>query len=172
MARFFGVVVLAALFASPAHAAPIVVSAGDFLTFNFDLSGATPAPPYAIASANLNASGFDFQSPPCDICALLDIGVWNFWTELNGTGNLFFTHDLSLGALFHEEMKDGVFSATVQVTEGAITVDPVACGITADGSRTPGCPPAPPPVPEPATVWLLTLGGAALLARRDRARAV
>jgi len=71
------------------------------------------------------------------------------------------------------EMEDGVFSATLQMFEGSIVVDPVACGVAADDSRTSGCPPfEPPPVPEPATVELLAIGAGALLARRRRDRAV
>jgi hypothetical protein len=170
MARVLVLAVLTVLFAARANAAPITVSAGEFVTFNFDLSGATPAPPYVLASVNLNTSGLDFE--PCDsgLCDLLDIGVWKFWTELDGAGSLFFSHDVSLGAKFHTEMHDGVFSATLEMTAGAITVDPVACGIAADGSRTPDCPaaPPPPPVPEPATVGLVALGAGALLARRRR----
>ena len=83
MARVLGFFVLAALLASRAQAAPITVSAGDFLTFNFDLSGETPAPPYALAGMTTNASGLDFEPPPCVVllCELLDKGVWTFWTE-------------------------------------------------------------------------------------------
>ena len=168
MRRFFALGLFAALVAAPAQAAPITVSAGDFLTFNFDLSGEIPPPPYVLAGVFLNREGLDFE--PCDSgpCDLLDIGVWNFWTELNGTGELFVTHDLSLGGQFHVKMRDGVFSATLQVTQGEITVDPVACGIAADGARTPGCGagPLPPPAPEPATVSLLAIGAAVALARR------
>src|SRR6185436_7815520 len=118
---------LTVLVAGRAQAVPITVSAGDFLTCNFDLSGATPPPPYGIASMNVNLSGLDFI--PCDVglCELADIGVWTFWTELNGTGEVFATAHANLGGQFHTDMLDGVFSATLQMTEGAITVDPVAC---------------------------------------------
>lgn len=178
MRQTLAVAALTTLFASPAQAAPITVSAGDFVTFNFDLSGEMPPPPYVLASVLLNTSGLDFEPPPCSgpggECALLDIGEWKFWTELDGTGSLFFVYDLSLGALFRPEMLDGVFSATLQVFEGSITVDdPVACGIAADGARTPGCPAAPPPpAPEPATVSLLAIGAAFALVRRRNGRAV
>ena len=173
MARVLGIALLAALFASRAHAAPITVSAGDFLTFNFDLSGATPPPPYAVAGLSTGVGDLDFEPCSVGLCELLDIGVWNFYTELDGAGSLFFTDAVNLGGRFDTEMRDGVFSATLQMTEGSITVDPVACGITAGGARTPGCPPAPPPtVPEPATMALLASGAVALLARRSRTRAV
>jgi len=140
---------------------------------NFDLSGETPGPPYVLAGFIPNTSGLDFEPPPCgDFCALLDVGEWKLWTELDGTGQFFFFWDLSLGGAFQPEMLDGVFSATLQVFKGSITVDPVACGVAADGSRTPDCPAVePPPVPEPATVGLLALFGGALLARRLRTRA-
>ena len=177
MSKIFAVAVLTMFVASGAHAAPITVSAGDFLTFNFDLSGATPAPPYAIASMSTNVDGLDFAPPPCtgpnDECDLLDIGEWRFYTELDGTGDLFLVSHANLGGAFFDEMKDGVFSATLRMFEGSITVDPFACGIAADGARTPGCGDAPPPpAPEPATIGLLALSVGALLARRRRNRAV
>ena len=120
-----------------------------------------------------NTTGLDFE--PCDVglCELLDIGVWTFWTELNGTGEPFAAAFANLGGQYHTEMQDGVFSATLQMFEGAITVDPVVCGVAADGARTPGCGPVePPPVPEPTTVGLLLVAGAAFLARRRHATAV
>ncbi|HEV8393096.1 MAG TPA: PEP-CTERM sorting domain-containing protein [Vicinamibacterales bacterium] len=174
MAKLFGVVVLAALFASRADAAPITVSAGDFLTFNFDLSGETPAPPYLRAGVNLNRSGLDFEPPPCDVCEPLDVAVWKFWTELDGNGTLFLVHNATLASAWNFlEMQDGVFSATLQMFEGSIVVDPIACGIAADESRTSGCSPfEPPQVPEPATVGLLAIGAGTLVARRRRTRAV
>jgi len=174
---FSAAVAVAVLMASRAYAAPVTVSAGDFLTFNFDLRGETPAPPYALASMITNVSGLDFAPPPCGgpggLCDLLDIGEWRFWTELNGTGSLFQTAAVNLATLFHSEMTDGVFSATLQMTEGSIVVDPVACGIARiapDGERTPGCgPPEPPPsVPEPSALSLLASAGAVAMLRRLR----
>jgi hypothetical protein len=66
------------------------------------------------------------------------------------------------------EMNDGVFSATLRVTQGAITVDPIVCGIAPDGSRTTDCPRVPPPVPEPAALAHLVSGAVAGLLRRHR----
>jgi hypothetical protein len=68
-----------------------------------------------------------------------------------------------------------VWFMIVGIAEGSLLIRvfagagfPVACGITDDGARTLGCPPAPPPpVPEPATLWLAG-GAAAMLARRRR----
>ena len=102
------------------------------------------------------------------------VGEWKFWTELDGKGDLFLAHDATLGGAHNfPEMEDGVFSATLQMFEGSIVVDPVACGVAADDSRTSGCPPfLPSPAPEPATIGLLALGAGALLARRSRTRAV
>ena len=177
MSKIIVVAILTVFVASRAHAAPITVSAGDFLTFNFDLSGATPPPPYSLASMNVNLEGLDFAPPPCNgpngECELLDIGEWRLYTELDGAGDLFFVYPVNLNATFQPEMHDGVFSATLQMFDGSITVDPVACGVTADGARTPDCPPAPPPpVPEPATMTLLASGAAAaMLARRRKRRA-
>jgi hypothetical protein len=173
MRQLLAVAVLATLFAPPVQAAPITVSAGDFITFNFDLSGETPAPPYVIAGVDLRRSGLDFEPPPCGICSPLDIGEWKFWTELDGQGSVFLTHDATLGGAwnFAEMLDDGVFSATLEMFEGEIVVDPVACGVAADGARTPGCPAGPlPPAPEPAAVTLLAIGAAAAIAGRRKAR--
>lgn len=161
--------VLFALFAGPAQAAPMAVSAGESVTFNFDLSGDTPPPPYLLASLFVNTDGLDFE--PCDTgpCALLDIGTWDLWTELNGGGSSFFHRDLSLGSTFQPEMRDGVFSAVLHVIEGLVFVDPVACGISADGARTPDCPAGPlPPAPEPATLSLLAIAAAGVYVRSRR----
>jgi len=176
MTRVPAIVALAVLLATPAYSAPIVVSAGDFLTFNFDLSGETPAPPYVIAGVDLRMTGLDFEPPPCGaFCNPLDVGEWRFWTELDGTGSLFLVHDATLGGAwnFAEMLDDGVFSATLEMFDGEISVDPVACGVAADGARTPGCPAGPlPPAPEPAMVSLLAFGGAVVLVRRRNTRAV
>jgi hypothetical protein len=167
MRSVLAVAVFMALVPGPAQAVPITVSAGDFVTFNFDLTGATPPPPYVLAGVSTNTTGLDFE--PCDVgqCELLDIGVWTFWTDLNGTGDVFASAQANLGGLFHTEMRDGVFSATLQMTEGAITVDPVACGVSATGARTSGCPEGPlPSAPEPATLALLAVAGVGAYFRR------
>ena len=175
MRRILAVALFAALVAAPTQAAPITVSAGDFLTFNFDLSGETPAPPYVIAGVDLRMTGLDLEPPPCGaFCNPLDVGEWKFWSELDGTGSVFLVHDATLGGAwnFAEMLDDGVFSATLEMFDGEIAVDPVACGVADDGARTPGCPagPLPPPAPEPATISLLAFGGALVLARRRNTR--
>jgi hypothetical protein len=84
MRKIFAAAILTVFVASRAQAAPVTVSAGDFVTFNFDLSGETPGPPYVLAGFIPNTSGLDFEPPPCgDFCALLDVGEWKLWTELD-----------------------------------------------------------------------------------------
>jgi hypothetical protein len=151
--------------ASASESAPITVSAGDFVTFNLDLSGATPAPPYDRALLSLARTGLDIPG---------DVGEWLFWTELNGTGSVFALGDATLGALANfVELNDGVVSATLRMTSGAITVEPCLLGIPAEGRRasTGGecdrfLEPPPPPAPEPVTVTLLGVGIALALVRR------
>ena len=67
MKRGFFLVAFSMFVASGAQAAPIVVSAGDFVTFNFDLTGETPPPPYSLVGINtqLDISTLDFEPPPC-----------------------------------------------------------------------------------------------------------
>jgi hypothetical protein len=95
MKRVFTLAILGVLVASGAQAAPILVSAGDFVVFNFDFTGETPAPPYSRVGMDVMLSGLDFEPPPCGgpggVCEPVDEGEWKLWTELNGTGINFFT---------------------------------------------------------------------------------
>src|SRR5687768_14625265 len=69
-------------FAATADATPIVVIAGQVVTINFDLTTATPAPPFAMLSIQ---TGTDFStvSDP-DI----DEGLWELFAAPNATGSL------------------------------------------------------------------------------------
>ena len=61
------------------YAAPITVSPGDTLLWNFDLSGQTPAPPYEAGIFRTRPTGFDFD----------DVGQWQFFEDLDGGGSQF-----------------------------------------------------------------------------------
>jgi hypothetical protein len=163
MKKLLGLAVVALLSASRAGATPIIVSEGDFVLFNFDLTDATPPPPYSSAILHLGRTGLDFFPP--------DVGEWTFWTELNASGTVFLTAGVNLSGFGRPELNDGVVSATLSMTAGSITVDPCLLGITADGARTECAnlpPPPPPPVPEPATLSLLGAGIAAAMFRHRR----
>ena len=162
-----GSVFLAALFAAPpSESAPITVSAGEFAVFNFDLSTATPGPPYDRALLSTARTELDFPD---------DVGEWLFWTELDGTGDVFAAGGANLGSIANfDELNDGVVSATLTMVSGSITVSPCLLGIPEDGPRasTGGeCdsyidPAVPVPVPEPATFALLGIGLAVTMMRR------
>ena len=165
---------LCVLAALRAQAAPITVSAGEFVIFNFDLTGETPPPPYASVGLDVQLDDLEFEPPPCSgadgACEPLDKGEWKLWTEVGGAGLNFFTFPaVNLNAVWNlSEMNDGVFSATLRITEGSVTVDPIVCGKTPDGTGTPACPQvSPPPVPEPSVLSLLA---SAAVARRYRRR--
>jgi hypothetical protein len=165
------------LLAPAAQATPITVSAGDFVVFNFDLTNENPPPPYLRAGMDVQLSGLDFETPPCsgpdNMCQPLDQGEWKLWTEPDGTGiNFDVFPGVNLNSVWNwPEMNDGVFSATLQVTAGSITVDPIACGIAPDGTGTSACPRVPPPpAPEPATVTLMASAAVAAILRRRLSR--
>lgn len=155
---------------SSAEATPIVVNAGQTVTFNFDFiqSGAVPAPPYFQAELDTGL-----------VLATLDggdVGSWSFFGGLDGTGG-FLSGFSSAGMLTFSDpgFSDGIFSAVLTLTGGSITLDPFAYGLNASfvnvtGSIAPlGSGPA--PVPEPATLTLLGSGLAAAAWRRRRTRA-
>jgi hypothetical protein len=155
---------------SSAEATPIVVNAGQTVTFNFDFfqSGAVPAPPYPHSEF---ATGL--------VLATLDggdVGSWSFFGGLDGTGG--FLSGFGGAGMFtfsDPGFSDGIFSAVLTLTGGSITIDPFAYGLNASfvnvtGSIAPlGSGPA--PVPEPATLTLLGSGLAAAAWRRRRTRA-
>ncbi len=152
--------------AVPAHSAPIVVSAGDVLTFNFDFvaSGVVPTPPYPFVQFD---TGLGFGTPEPG-----DFGLWTGFSELNGAGSTIFgPHSVALLATVIPE-GDGVFSMVLSVVTGSVTVDPVAYGYENQVLLTEAVSPVlveAAPVPEPATLTLVGLGLAAAACRRRRA---
>jgi hypothetical protein len=171
----FSVVILLGV-SAPALAAPIVVTAVDTVTFNFDFvaAGVVPAPPYP------DGLIIDFQSTVTDAG---DQGTWTVYTGLNGTGTVMvgplgLSLDLAFFPVTFTDMSDGIFSVVLSVTAGSITVDPFAYGLggpTGTANVTGNVFPlqqAPSAVPEPATLTLLAGGlaaAAALRRRRNRA---
>ena len=150
--------------AVPAHSAPIVVSAGDVLTFNFDFeaSGVVPEPPYPFVQFDTGL-GFGTLGPG-------DFGLWTGFSDLNGTGSTIFgPFSAALIATVLSE-GDGVFSMVLSVVTGSFTVDPVAYGYNNQVLLTEAVAPVSvvAAVPEPTTLTLLGLGLAAAAHRRRR----
>ena len=147
--------------AVPAHAAPITVSAGEVVTFNFDFVTPGLIPPTALGiSFYTNAAP---QGPG-------DFGLWTGFSELDGGGAQIYG---PFNAILHSTVLtagtvDGLFSMVLTVATGSITVDPVA--YTWIDNNTLGAGPVTPTlaaVPEPA---MLTLVGFALAGAAWRRR--
>ena len=81
MRRLYYVILIGALMvvgvAAKAQAAPITISAGETVIFNFDLvaAGVTPSPPYDAVRVDMNASG----------CCTGDLATLTFWSDLNAS---------------------------------------------------------------------------------------
>ena len=150
--------------AVPAHAAPIVVSAGDVLVFNFDFgaSGVVPPPPYPLVQFDTSL-GFGTLGPG-------EFGLWTGFSELNGAGSpIFGPFTANLTATLLPD-GDGVFSMVLSVVTGSFTVDPVAYGFGNSVLLTNAVAPiGVTTVPEPATLALVTAGLATAALRRRRA---
>ena len=154
--------------AVPTDAAPITVSAGQAVTFNFDFvaAGVALPPPYLGISFYSGADASASQPG--------NFGLWRGYSELDGAGDLIYgpftaiLHSTVLGA----GAVDGIFSMILSVQTGSITVDPFAHVWIDNNTQGPG-PGAPLPaaVPEPATLTLLGMGlagGAWQRRRRSR----
>lgn len=148
------------------EAAPITVSAGESVVFNFDFVAAGFIPP--------TPAGISFYSN-VDVSGALapgNFGLWRGYSELDGGGTQIFG---PFNAILHSTVLgdgavDGLFSMTLSVIDGSLTVDPVA--YTWISNDTLGAGPVAPvvaAVPEPATLTLLGSGlCAAAWGRRRR----
>jgi hypothetical protein len=154
--------------ALPVQAAPIVVSAGQVVTFNFDFgaSNVIPPPPYQAVQfePRLDTSTLDAT----------DHGLFRGFSELDGNGAQIFGPQFVnfLGTVLTTE-GDGIFSMVLTVTSGSFTVNPVAFGYEDQRLLTGAVAPLSvvvSTVPEPATLTLVALGLAAAARRRRLTR--
>jgi hypothetical protein len=143
-------------------AAPILISPGESVTFNFDFvaEGVSPAPPYEEVVF--------FPNPKA--ASKTTDGSWEFFSELNGLGTSvrFVGSDLPGNQWFTElGILDGVFSVVATMGTGFVTVQPTAAGFLNEGElETEAVFAQVATVPEPATVTLFGGGLAALFLRR------
>jgi hypothetical protein len=111
-----------------ANAGPVVVNAGETVIFDFDFiaAGISPAPPYGTLDFR---TGTDTSTIDPS-----DSGFWAFFSDRGGVGPLFTAVLNTSGAGFGGGpggvvADDGIFSVSLTMTGGSITVDPYARGI-------------------------------------------
>jgi hypothetical protein len=139
------------------NAAPITLTAGQSMIFNFDLSGATPAPPFQFIDVFTQIS----------FSGSLAFEI-NAFAGFNATGGALgvVTHSLPHSARFGAD-SEGLFSVFFSVSSGTMSIDPIARGIDFSGVATPNVA----PIPEPASLLLLGSGLLTVGARRWKQRA-
>jgi hypothetical protein len=155
--------------AAPAYSAPILVSAGDVVTFNFDFaaSGVVPPPPYQFIQFEPGGYGSLVEE---------DFGLWRGFSELDGGGSLMYGPQSSqlIATLLTDD--DGIFSMILTVLNGSFTVDPVAYGYENQVLLTPAVAPVSvvttAAVPEPSTLMLAGIGLAGAVCHHRRRRRV
>jgi hypothetical protein len=132
--------------AREAKAAPITLTAGQSMVFNFDLSGETPPPPFQFIDLFTQISFSGSLSFSLTAFAGFD-ATGGLLTPVSGSG-------LPNSARFGAD-SDGLFSALFSVSLGTMSIDPLARGIDFNGVETSSVV----PVPESASPLLLLGSG-------------
>jgi len=167
---------LALTLPAAAQATPVTILSGQTMLFNFDMTGAAPAPPYTRVELNF---GVDLAA------STATDALYEVFTELEGNGSLGGgpISVVSLASILASdedpEFVDGLFSFTIKALDGDLTMDAKVQGVLViprGEFRTDFIEPvvrlidstAPGTVPEPSTVALVLLAAAAMAARGGR----
>lgn len=110
---------------SAVWASPAVITAGQALRFEVDMSGLAPPPPYTEVQFLL---GFDIGNSVSGESHI------TFFTESGGQGTGLVDPFVSIGDLFNFALTDpgfldGVFSVDISVVSGQVAVDPKVVGL-------------------------------------------